>query len=323
MTAGGAVPRTFNGEIASDVARGAAITCLIFAASAFIPIIGFFSGLFIPLPILFYRSKLGRRFGGMVAIVSALAMLVFFGGLGPDILFFLELILIGFVLGELIERNYSIEKTILFACAAAIAAGLVCLVFAGAVTNKGVGPLLTGYVADNLKLTLALYQKMGMSAENIDMISRSLDQIQYVLIRLFPAMAVVSSIVVAWGCLLMARPILRNRSLPYPDFGPLNAWKAPEYLVWGAIASGIMLMVPDRGIKMIGLNGLLILMTVYFFQGVAIVSYFFDRKQVPRPFRIVFYSLIALQQILLLIVVGLGFFDMWANFRRLGQEENS
>jgi uncharacterized protein YybS (DUF2232 family) len=80
-------------------------------------------------------------------------------------------------------------------------------------------------------------------------------------------------------------------------------------------------MIPEHTVKLFGINGLLILMTIYFFQGIAIISFYFEKKRFPRLLRIVLYSLIALQQIVLLIVVGLGFFDMWLNFRKLGVEK--
>jgi uncharacterized protein YybS (DUF2232 family) len=61
-------------------------------------------------------------------------------------------------------------------------------------------------------------------------------------------------------------------------------------------------------------------MTVYFFQGIAIVSYYFNKKRFPKILRIFLYTLMALQQLILLAVIGLGFFDLWINFRRLGKE---
>jgi uncharacterized protein YybS (DUF2232 family) len=64
-------------------------------------------------------------------------------------------------------------------------------------------------------------------------------------------------------------------------------------------------------------------MTIYFFQGIAIISFYFEKKRFPRLLRIVLYSLIALQQVVLLVVVGLGFFDMWLNFRKLGVEKKN
>jgi len=80
------------------------------------------------------------------------------------------------------------------------------------------------------------------------------------------------------------------------------------------------LFLPNAAVKIIGLNGLLILMSVYFFQGIAIVSFYFNKKQFPRVVRIFLYTLIAIQQLVLLAVIGLGFFDMWFNFRKLGKQ---
>ena len=90
-------------------------------------------------------------------------------------------------------------------------------------------------------------------------------------------------------------------------------------LVWGAIASGVLLLLPNLAAKTVGLNGLAVLTIVYFFQGMAIVAYFLQKKQVPRIARVVLYGLIALQQILMLAVAGVGFFDTWFNFRKIGK----
>ena len=70
-------------------------------------------------------------------------------------------------------------------------------------------------------------------------------------------------------------------------------------------------------LKLVGLNGLITLLTVYFFAGIAIVSYFFEKKRFPRILRFFLYSMIGLQQFILLMVIGLGFFDVWLNFRKL------
>ena len=60
------------------------------------------------------------------------------------------------------------------------------------------------------------------------------------------------------------------------------------------------------------------ILTIYFFQGMGIVAFFFEKKQLPRSFRIMLYALIALQQVLLLVIIGLGVFDLWLNFRKIG-----
>jgi len=281
------------------------------------PIIGFISALFIPLPTLFYRSKLGRKTGAIIPVLTILLMTVFLGGVSIDILFFFELLLLGFILSELFELDLTVEKTMLYASGSVVLTGIVCLLFYSQVSNTGIIALVSEYVAKNLELTLALYESMGVSAENIQMISESLNNIQYVLVRIIPAIVVTSTVFVSWSCLLIAKPMLKSRKLFYPAFGSLNLWKAPESLVWGVIGSGVMLILPYKTLKIIGLNILLVLMTIYFFQGIAIVSFYFEKKQFSRMLRFVLYSLIALQQIVLLVVIGLGIFDMWLNFRKL------
>jgi len=278
------------------------------------------AALFIPLPILFYRLRLGRINGLVIPIISSLVMVVFIGGISLDILFFAGLLLIGFILGELFELNLSIEKTTLYASGSVVLSGLIGLIISSMLTGEGVLAIVSNYVAKNLELTLVLYQSMGMSQENVQLISQSLDKIQHVLVTIIPALVSTSTLFVAWISILLAKPVLISRSLHYPDFGPLNLWMAPDYLVWVVIGCGLALFLPIPVIKVIGLNGLLILMTVYFFQGIAIVSYYFNKKRFPKILRVFLYTLMALQQLILLAVIGLGFFDLWINFRRLGKE---
>ena len=224
------------------------------------------------------------------------------------------------MLGELFELNLSIEQTTLMASGSVVLSGVISLIISSFLSGEGVFAIVTHYVAKNLELTLVLYQGMGMSEENIQLISQSLDKIQQVLVTIIPALISASTLFVAWISILLAKPVLVSRSLNYPDFGPLVLWKAPEYLVWGVIGCGLALFLPHTAIKVIGINGLLILMTVYFFQGIAIVSFYFDKKGLPRFVRVFLYTLIALQQLVLLAVIGLGFFDLWVNFRRLGKQ---
>jgi uncharacterized protein YybS (DUF2232 family) len=54
----------------------------------------------------------------------------------------------------------------------------------------------------------------------------------------------------------------------------------------------------------------------YFFQGIAIVSFFFEKKQVPRFARVLLYATLVMQEVLLIVIV-IGFIDVWVNFRKL------
>lgn len=311
------MPQAVRKEVLKDIATGIAITSILFAASIKSPVLGFFCTFLVPLPTFFYRSKFGRKIGIAVPGFTIIAMIIILGGFTFDVFFFIELLLIGFVLSELIELKLSIEKTFIYACIVVLSSSILVVLFYSNITGIQVGSLVSTYIVKNLELTLELYKNIGMPEENIHMISSSMESFQYVLIRIFPALAIASTLFIIWTSLMLAKPLLKTKNLFYPDFGQLNLWKTPEYLVWIAIACGILLLIPDRAVRLMGINGIIILMTIYFFQGMAIVSFYFAKKQFPRLLRFFLYSLIAIWQVILLIVVILGFFDIWFNFRKL------
>lgn len=303
-----------------DIIKGAIVTSLIFVLSVFLPIIGFFTAVLIPLPIFFYRTKLGRYPGSAVPLLTAIIIWTILGGFAVDSLFFLGLMFTGFMLGELVERNLSIEKTIGFTCVAVMAAGFAALTLYSAARGTTLIDLISAYVLSNLEITLELYKQMGIPVETLHRVENSLDRIQYALVRIVPSLVLVSTLFVSWTSLLFARPLFRGFALPFPDFGPLTTWAAPEKIVWGAIGCTVALMLPPAGVKLIGLNGILIFMMIYFLHGIAIVAFFFDKKKFPRMARTLIYTLIAIQHIFALVVIALGFFDLWVNFRKLKKQ---
>ncbi|MDF1590834.1 MAG: DUF2232 domain-containing protein [Desulfobacterales bacterium] len=311
------MPQPNQGKVSRDILSGITITISIFAVSIYMPLLGLFCALFLPLPVLFYRSKLGRKNGGIVPAVTITAVVVVTGSLSFEAVFFAGLIILGFVLAELIEMNLTVEITIGFAAGSVLLIGMLALFFYSIGSQTGIYKLVSDYVLMNLEFSLAMYERMGMSDENVRLIAGSLKDIQYAIVRIIPGLAVASILFVSWMNLLMARLILIRKSLFFPGYGALNRWRSPDFLVWGVIGSGGLLLTGAKSFKMLGLNGLIILLTIYFFAGIAVVSFFFDKKRLPPMLRFFLYSLIALQQLFLLFVIGLGLFDTWLNFRKI------
>ncbi len=305
-----------NREYQQQLVKGIAVMVLIFTVAISLPIIGFFISLLIPLTILYYRAVLGHSGGLLLLVGTGLIMLFVLGGPTVDLLFFTELMLMGLVMAELIRRNFTVETVVLGASGAALASGFMGLLVYAGLSGSSLGEMISGYVLKNLTETVKLYEEVGIPQETLHRIAGSLDQIAEVMVLMLPAMAAGSALCVAWATLLMARPLFRSGRIEYPSFGRLNRWKPPEQLVWGVIGCGAALLIPDRTIKVWALNGLIVLMTIYFFGGIAIVSFFFEKKRFPLFVRGLLYGIIVLQQFILLAVVGLGFFDIWLDFRR-------
>jgi uncharacterized protein YybS (DUF2232 family) len=295
-----------------------AVTTLVAMMGLYLPVIGFLVSLFIPLPVLFYRSKLGRSKGALILV--AVTVVVAFSMRWRSVasmVFFFELGLVGFILSEVFEMDLSLEKTVALTTAVVVGSGACMVGLYALMSSSSPVAQLSNYMSSNLQLALDLYREMDATDERIDMVAQSMEGILYVMLRILPAIAIVSTLLVVWSNLLLARPLLRSRQLHYPDFGSLDKWKAPEPLVWVVIASGVLLLVPHKGLKLLGVNGLIIMMTVYFFQGISIVSFYFEKKQFPKVLRGILHGLIAIQQFVLLLVIAIGFLDMWIDFRRI------
>lgn len=311
------MPHSIPADALKDIAIGTGMTAVLFAAALLSPLLGFFATVAIPLPTLYYRLRLGRRRGAAIPVCACVLLLPVAGGAGFELLIFFALVFLGLLLGELLPLRLSVETTVLGAAGGTLIAAVILLLCISALQSVGPADLLNDYVRQNLEFTLAVYERAGMQAENVQAVAGAMDSIQFVLVRVLPALAAASLLFLCWTTLLLARPLLRRYGGFAPHFGSLNRWSAPDFLVWGVIGCGGLLLLPVQSIKLAGLNGLLVLMTVYFFQGIAVISYYFGKKGFPRPLRFLLYTLIALQQLILLAVVVLGFFDIWANFRKL------
>ena len=310
-------------QIHKDVIVAIAITAFICMATLYLRVLGPFVGLVIPLPILFYRFKLGRSLGLLIlaAVVLIVIFVVGWSSIGA-VAFLFELGLVGLILPEVFEMNLSVEKTVGITTGAVLATGAVMLALYSLLSTASPWAVVSDYLEKSVEMAIAMYREIDASEEKIEILARSLEGILYLMLRIIPAIVIVITLFVVWSNLLLARSLLRSKELFCPDFGKLNQWKAPEHLIWVAIASGGLLLFAHPGIKMLGINGLIVIMMIYFFQGIAIVSFYFEKKQFPKVLRAILYGLIAMQQLLLLVVIAVGFFDVWIDFRRTGKVES-
>ncbi len=306
--------------ISRDILSGIAICMLIFVATLYLPIIGFFLTCVLPLPVLFYRLKLGRTLGAVIPLAVTFLIGLVVPGITPDLFFCSALLLTGYILGEILEQQVSIEKTIGYTVGATLGICFLLLIVYTAFTGQSLLAVVSDYVEKNLEFSLQLYSEMGLSEEKTGLISSRLDMIVYYLTRMLPALLTVMMTVIAWVNTLLIRKILKKEGISFSWLGTLNRWRTVDHLVWAVILCSLLTLLPHKGAVLSAWNGLFLLMLVYFFQGIAVLAFYFDKKGFPVLLRIFFYSLIVIQQVLVLLVIGLGFFDTWLNFRKLEKE---
>ncbi len=309
--------KTTQYNFLKDTAMGIAIPILIFLGILYIPLSGVILIVLFPMPILFYRLKLGRKMGAFIMILVLSIIIAIIGGISLDILFYSCLLLTGFLLGEYIEKPLSIEKTGIYTCLSTISVYTGFFFFYAFISEQEIISIISKYVVANLEMSLKLYPLIGVAQKDIEIISKSIEAIQYVLVRIMPSLVAIILILVTWINILFIKTIMVKKGIFIQRFEKLNKWKAPEQLVWIVIILCLIVFIPVKNLKIIGLNFIIVLIPVYFFQGIAIVSFFFEKKRFPVILRFFIYTLIAIQQIFLFFIVGLGFFDTWFDFRKL------
>jgi uncharacterized protein YybS (DUF2232 family) len=297
-----------------DIILGICLCVLIFAVSYTFPLLGVFALLLLPLPVLYFRLKLGRNSGSIIAGVSFLVLLVMSRGLAFDTLYFGALLMTGLFLGECIERQCRIEKTMLFTVSGVLG---VCVAVFGVYTvfqSRGIGEMVHAYISQYLELTGALYTDMGIEKAQIDALNAAF-------LVVMPGMFIVSYMTTVWLNILVIKKLLARIGIRLKNMEALNRFKAPDPLVWAVIGFGVILALPVGPVKYVSINCLIILMLIYFFQGIAVISFYFQKKESPTFLKVFCYGLIAVQIYFLILVIGLGFFDNWINFRKLEIQE--
>jgi uncharacterized protein YybS (DUF2232 family) len=305
-----------------ELSGGMAMTLMLITVSVYLPLMGLISSILIPLPVLVYRLKLGKYPGVVLPIAVFVITWSVMGRFSSTLLFFGELLLLGFVLGDVLTRKGSIEKTFLHVGAVVLITTLTMVFFFSRGSDQSLVAMTSTYIGQNLEMTLALYKQQGMPESTLLVIENSLDKIQYILVRILPGLMISGILLTIWLNILIARRLARKIGFYFPDFGTLNHWKTSDSLVWMVIGCGLMLLLPSQGLKLTGANGLIVLMTLYFFQGIAIVSFYLEKRNFPLVIKSLCYGFIFLQQILMLVVIAVVFFDTWLNFRKLEFHHN-
>ncbi len=303
-------------ETVKALSAGILSTLLLVLVSASIPLIGFVSSWLIPLPVLFYRTRLSRKVALIIPIASIIVLVIISKGINPDIIFFSALLILGFLLSESFEKLFSIDRTILFSCGGVFLTGCFTLFFYISIANMGYVELISFNVNKIIEMSIELNKEMGVPDEQLAQLSMSKDILILAITRFLPGVSFILLIFTAWINILIAGSIFYKHNIAFAGYGQLKLWKAPEQFVWMTIISIIALMIPNEIIQVISLNIIMVLMFVYFLQGIAITAFFFEKNNSPRGVRVLLYGLIVLTKILLIFIVGMGFFDTWVNFRK-------
>jgi len=304
-------------EIISRFFLALASTSVLLVGGVAIPPVGVVFIPLVPQPVLVFGFRYGIGWG-IAVLVTAIALLLAVAGKELALIYGLLAVMTA-LLFALLGRLRSIE--------------LLVSSIAGTIFTLACGMLLYFYgswsalvldlrrsLDENLMAALRVHEKIGFPQDSLDMLKERIPQLVQTTVQFLPGLLFVGlALTVLLNVILLCRrfPARRSQWLSAENF---REWKGPEPMVWGLIACGFAIFIPGlQFLRVFAFNILLVIGAAYFIQGLAIIAYFFDKNNVPRFLRGVTYVLIAFEQIFTLLVVGLGLFDLWGDFRRLGK----
>ena len=299
---------------ALDLTRAAALAAAFFLLGGLIPVLGTAVMLCAPIPILIHvlgQSRPYRR----LAVVLALSLILIGLTAGPvqGLGFALSLGLATVLMVVMLRRQWPFELIVFTVTAAMlVAVTTALLVWAG--SPAALARQLHHSVAAAMSQSATMYEKLGMSQTESRQIS---DRVLEVTAKLLPALAaMLGALAVLVNLGLVAR-WLGKEKIGYQLFSGLVTWRTPEWLIWLLLGTGFGMFLPLEAARIAAINGFVLVASIYFCQGLAIMAYYLQMLAMPRVVRGTIYVIALLQPVLAALVCLAGVFDMWIDFRRL------
>lgn len=246
------------------------------------------------LPIRYMRLIYGRRVFLFTSLVCS-ATLLAFGLWQWSLVYFSLCFLIG-VYRELEEKNFSIF----------IASTVTVLVTAG--TNLFAVFGYTRWTGQNMKLLLT--EKAEPIHQQLQQMPRFKEVDLTELVWYIPSGLIITLMVIIFISLTVTR--LPNSPRKHLQ---MRMFRLPDWTIWAFIISlaTTFLDLGSTVLSVAGSNVLAITMAAYFFQGLAVFTYFLDRLSIHGFWRLLAYFLVFFQ--MFIFVSGLGILDYWFDFR--------
>ncbi len=301
--------RTAEVVLASVLAVG------LFASGSFFPVLGIGLSLLCPLPFVAVGLRHGRA-ALLLALALATVILIVPLSTLQGIVFLLEFGAPAVVLEAGLRRGVRSEAVVIGVAAVLAVGGVAVLAFASGHWDRPVVAVeehLDGLLAD----MEALSARMGISdaPAAADAPTRRL---RTALLAAFPGLLFVGSLLTGAGYVLVLQSLVRRWPAQLGSVAqPAFRWELPELLVWVFIGSGVLFLTGMPWLRVVGLNGLVVMLGLYFLQGLSIAAFLFRRFQLPRFLAPLSVIVLVFQPFFTLLVAGLGLFDVWFAFRRL------
>ncbi|MEW6058324.1 MAG: DUF2232 domain-containing protein, partial [Bdellovibrionota bacterium] len=273
---------------------------------------------FSALPLIYTHLRYGRVIG-ILSSLTNIALVFAASGRVNSAVFFVVAVVLAAAIAECVKLRLKIEWNVVFSVGVMLLVSILLLL---SYSHKfDINPIqkLEGFVASFVDQVAGNVEKYkatsNLSSQDLDKFLVDPEMTKRNILYELPSAITITLLMLTVGnVLLMLRLNIhhaREALKLSPDF--FKSWKAPDHLVWPTLVAGFCLVVEIPLLSDVALNVFKVLMAIYALQGLAITNYLFDLWGVKGFFRPLGYVLSV--ALLLPLVISLGFFDLWFNFR--------
>lgn len=269
-----------------------------------------------PLPLVYFPIAHGFAKGFRIIFHATLISfgIALLSGTVTVLLFSCSLMPAGFILARCLQQKQSVYDAF---AKGTIALGLTWLlagILIGAVNHVNLYQEVLKQIDVGLVGAYETYSKAPeIPLETQVELQAAFARIREVTPKIFPGILATITFSTIWLNIMLGNWLLKKTGAE--AWGDLSRWRLPDPLVWVFIAGGILLFIPGV-MNTIGLNLLIVMVTLYFMQGFEVFNHLCMRWSVPNPIRhlIIFFLVIQAYGFILLAMLGLS--DIWADFRK-------
>ena len=302
-----------KGQSVLFTAAGIGVTLICLLGVAWIGPAGAFINLFTPIAAAYISMRYGMRAGIVVVVVTSalLLQLANIYTLGAYVGFFgAGSLLLPFFLRQQVKWDR--------ACLYAIVGSAIVTVtmFIVVIGTNGINlqVLIGQMVQAEVEQAMQIYQDAGFDSNQLQEMQLVIDGMAGFISRCFYGLYLASIMGITAVCLLILNRLKGN--LFQIAGTPFAQWRLPAKLIWILIFSGFLFVVPGEIAALIGQNLLVVLLPLYFLQGMAVVSNYLQKKSYPPAVKGLIYLLLVILNPLPVIITCAGVFDLWIDFRR-------